>query len=136
MHILVIEDERKVACALKVGLGKRVILRLRWLTTGKTDFLKLNKPNFDLLILDVMPPGRDGFEILQTLRQQGPELPVPVLTAKDAIEDRVEGLDLWAIKLHGGRIDVESRPGEGNCFTLIMPLHQKIKSQKLQTAKG
>ncbi len=95
MHILIIEDERKVAWALKEGLEKEQY-NVEVAYNGEDGFLKLNQQNFDLLILDVMLPGRDGFEILQILRQQGLELPVLVLTAKDAIEDRVEGLDLGA----------------------------------------
>jgi two-component system copper resistance phosphate regulon response regulator CusR len=51
---------------------------------------------FDLIVLDVMLPGRDGIEVLETLRKQGTKTPVLLLTAKDAIEDRVLGLDAGA----------------------------------------
>lgn len=95
MHILVVEDERKVAQALKEGLEKeRYSVELAF--NGEDGFFKLNQQQFDLLILDVMLPGRDGFEILQTMRQKGMDIPVLILTAKDAVEDRVEGLDLGA----------------------------------------
>ncbi len=95
MHILVVEDERKVAQALKEGL-KKERYRVEVAFNGEDGFFKLNQQNFDLLILDVMLPGRDGFEILQIMRKKGMEIPVLILTAKDAIEDRVEGLDLGA----------------------------------------
>lgn len=95
MHILVVEDERKVAQALKEGLEKEEY-NVEMVFNGEDGFFKLNQQNFDLLILDVMLPGRDGFEILQTMRQKGMKIPVLILTAKDAVEDRVEGLDLGA----------------------------------------
>lgn len=95
MYILIVEDERKVARALKEGLEKEQY-NVEIVFNGEEGFFKLNQQNFDLLILDVMLPGRDGFEILQTIRQKGMKIPVLILTAKDAVEDRVEGLDLGA----------------------------------------
>lgn len=95
MRILVVEDERKVARALKEGLEKEQY-HVEAVFNGEDGFFKLNQQNFDLMILDVMLPGRDGFEILHTMRQKGIKIPVLILTAKDAVEDRVEGLDLGA----------------------------------------
>jgi len=95
MRILVVEDERKVAQALKKGLETEhyeVTLAL----TGEEGFYLINAETFDLVILDVMLPGRDGLEILTTLRKRGVETPVLILTAKDAVEDRVLGLDSGA----------------------------------------
>ena len=93
--ILVVEDEPKVAGALKEGLeaeGYEIVLA----QTGEDGFFHASSSAFDLIILDIMLPGRDGIEILQTLRRQGLKLPVLLLTAKDAIEDRVLGLDAGA----------------------------------------
>lgn len=93
--ILVVEDEPKVAGALKEGLeteGYEIVLA----HTGEEGFFHASSNAFDLIILDIMLPGRDGVEILQTLRRQGMKLPVLLLTAKDAIEDRVLGLDAGA----------------------------------------
>lgn len=93
--ILVIEDEPKVAGALKEGLeteGYEIVLA----QTGEEGFFQASSNAFDLIILDVMLPGRDGVEILQTLRRKGMKSPVLLLTAKDAIEDRVLGLDAGA----------------------------------------
>lgn len=95
MRILVIEDEPKVALALKQGLeGEHYDVVVA--TTGEDGFFRLNSEIFDLLLLDLMLPGRDGLEILTTARKQGLDLPVLILTAKDAVEDRVMGLDAGA----------------------------------------
>jgi two-component system copper resistance phosphate regulon response regulator CusR len=59
-------------------------------------FFLVNAEEFDLILLDLMLPGRDGLQVLSTLRKRGLETPVLILTARDAIEDRVEGLDKGA----------------------------------------
>ena len=64
--------------------------------TGEEGFYLVQAEPFDLVILDVMLPGRDGFEILGTLRRRGIRTPVLLLTSRDAIEDRVRGLDAGA----------------------------------------
>jgi len=95
MRILVIEDEQKVARALKEGLeheGYEVDLA----ATGEDGFFLLHSQSYDLLLLDLMLPGRNGLEILKTLRREGMTLPVLILTARDAVQDRVIGLDSGA----------------------------------------
>jgi two-component system copper resistance phosphate regulon response regulator CusR len=95
VKVLVVEDEPKVAGALKEGLeseGYDVTLA----HTGEEGFFHVSTHAFDLIILDIMLPGRDGIEVLRALRQQGLKLPVLLLTAKDAVEDRVLGLDAGA----------------------------------------
>jgi len=64
--------------------------------TGEEGFYLAHAQPFDMVILDVMLPGHDGFEILSTLRQRGINTPVLLLTSKDALEDRVRGLDSGA----------------------------------------
>ncbi len=64
--------------------------------TGEEGFFRLNSEQFDLVILDVMLPGRTGIEIVATARKKGLRTPVLLLTARDAIEDRVRGLDAGA----------------------------------------
>jgi DNA-binding response OmpR family regulator len=94
-RVLVVEDEQKVARALKEGLegdGYDVVAE----HTGESAFFRLNTERFDVILLDVMLPGRDGLQVLATLRSQGVETPVLVLTARDALEDRVAGLDSGA----------------------------------------
>ena len=95
VQILVVEDEPKVANALREGLeteGYEVTVA----DTGEDGFFRANTDSFDLIILDVMLPGRTGIEVLSTLRRQGDKTPVLLLTAKDAVEDRVLGLDTGA----------------------------------------
>jgi two-component system copper resistance phosphate regulon response regulator CusR len=95
VNILVIEDEKKVALALQKGLesehyGVQVAL------TGEEGFFLLCSQAFDLIILDLMLPGRDGMEILQALRRTQAQTPVLILTARDTVEDKIMGLDLGA----------------------------------------
>jgi len=91
----VVEDEAKVAGALNEGLaseGYEVVVA----TTGEDAFFLASEQTFDLIVLDVMLPGRDGFEVLTALRKRALQVPVLILTARDAIEDRVVGLDRGA----------------------------------------
>lgn len=64
--------------------------------TGEEGFYLMNALSFDLAVLDVMLPGHDGFEILSTIRRRGIKTPVLLLTSRDAVEDRVRGLDIGA----------------------------------------
>jgi DNA-binding response OmpR family regulator len=95
VKILVIEDEPKTAQALRKGLSGEGY-EAAVAKTGEEGFFLLNAESFDLVILDWMLPGRDGIEILKTLRAQGAKTPVLLLTARDAVEDRVLGLDAGA----------------------------------------
>jgi two-component system, OmpR family, copper resistance phosphate regulon response regulator CusR len=95
VRVLVVEDEQKVASALKEGLegeGYDVVVE----HTGEGAFFRLNTESFDVILLDIMLPGRDGLQVLTTVRGRGVETPVLVLTARDALEDRVTGLDAGA----------------------------------------
>jgi DNA-binding response OmpR family regulator len=95
LRILVIEDEAKVAKALGGGLASEHY-EVRVAATGEEGFFLLNNESFDLVLLDLMLPRRDGLEVLTALRKRGVETPVLILTAKDTIEDRVQGLDCGA----------------------------------------
>ena len=95
MRILVIEDEQKLAKALRQGLeAEQYNVCVAY--TGEEGFYQLHTELFDLVILDVMLPGRSGLEILKTLRERGIHTPVLILTARDTTEDRVRGLDTGA----------------------------------------
>lgn len=95
MRILVVEDEQKVANALREGLeGERFEVIVA--PTGEDAFFRVNTEKFDLILLDLMLPGRDGLQILTTVRKRGLETPVLLLTARDSIEDRVTGLNSGA----------------------------------------
>lgn len=95
VKILIIEDDAKTAQALRRGLVaegyETAVAR-----TGEEGFLQVNAEAFDLVVLDWMLPGRDGMEILKALRSRSTKPPVLLLTARDAVEDRVAGLDSGA----------------------------------------
>jgi len=95
LRILVVEDEAKVARALQEGL-ERQQYEVVVAGTGEEGFYLVSAEEFDLVILDLMLPGRDGLQVLATLRKRGLVTPVLILTARDAIEDRVHGLDKGA----------------------------------------
>ncbi len=96
MRILVVEDERKVASFIRQGLeeeGHTVDVA----TDGVEALeLALGGPPPDLVVLDVMLPRRDGLSVLRTLRERHVDTPVLLLTARDAVPDKVTGLDLGA----------------------------------------
>ena len=95
MRILVVEDEHKVAMALKEGLeGEHYEVAIA--ETGEDAFFRVTTEQFDMILLDVMLPGRDGLEILRTIRKRGVQARVVLLTARDALEDRVQGLNSGA----------------------------------------
>ena len=95
MRILVVEDEQKVAHALKEGLeGERYDVTLA--STGEEAFFQVNTAKFDMILLDWMLPGRDGIQVLTTIRKRGLETPVLLLTARDGLQDRVHGLNSGA----------------------------------------
>jgi two-component system copper resistance phosphate regulon response regulator CusR len=95
MRLLIIEDDEKTADALAAGLGQAgfftAIAR-----TGEEGFFLVSAEAFDLVVLDWMLPGRSGIEILKTLRARGAKTPVILLTARDAVDDRVLGLESGA----------------------------------------
>ena len=94
-RILVVEDEQKVANALREGLvGEGYDVAVEH--TGEGALFRLHTETFGVILLDLMLPGRDGLQILRTLRQRGDKTPVLVLTARDTLEDRVTGLDSGA----------------------------------------
>jgi two-component system, OmpR family, copper resistance phosphate regulon response regulator CusR len=95
MKILVVEDEAKTAEALRSGLeaeGYDVQLACN----GNEASAVLHSGDFHLIILDWMMPGRDGIELLGEFRRRGKTAPVLLLTARDAVEDRIAGLDSGA----------------------------------------
>jgi DNA-binding response OmpR family regulator len=95
VRILLVEDELKVASALREGL-KAESYETVVAHNGEEAFFLATTESFDLLLLDLMLPGRGGLEILAALRQRGFQMPVLVITAKDSVGDRVLGLDSGA----------------------------------------
>ena len=95
MRILVVEDEKKVAGFIKKGLEEETYAVDVAYDGG--DGLHLGvEGQYDLIILDIMLPKMDGLEVLLQLRSQGKDVPIILLTAKDAVDDRVAGLNKGA----------------------------------------
>src|SRR5262245_53642353 len=95
MRILIVEDELKVATALQEGLeGEGFDATVA--NSGEDAFFRLSTENFDVILLDLMLPGRDGLQILKAFRGRGVQTPVLVITARDTLDDRLMGLDSGA----------------------------------------
>jgi two-component system, OmpR family, response regulator len=95
MRILVVEDDSLLAAGLVRAL-MRAAHGVDQATTGIEADLTLRKSNYDLVVLDIGLPGLDGFEVLRRLRKRDSTVSVLMLTARDAVEDRVKGLDMGA----------------------------------------
>ena len=95
MQVLVVEDERRMAGLLRQGLeeeGHSVVLA----ANGREGLAMAQSHPFDAIVLDVMLPEMDGFSVARRLREQRNQTPILMLTARDAMQDMVEGLDLGA----------------------------------------
>jgi len=95
MRILVVEDEKKVAGFLAQGLeAEHYAVEIA--RDGEEALGRVASSEFDLVILDIMLPKRDGLAVLREIRARGLDVPVLLLTARDAVSDKVSGLDLGA----------------------------------------
>ena len=95
MRILIVEDEEKMAKALRTGL-EADDFSVNVAHTGEDGFFLASTETYDLVILDLMLPNRDGMEVLAALRQKNVSVPVLILTSRDTVGDRVKGLDAGA----------------------------------------
>ena len=95
MRILIVEDEKKVAAFIKKGLEEETYA-VDIATDGEEGFHLGEQNQYDLIILDLMLPKINGLDILSGLRSQNIETPILLLTAKDSVEDKVEGLNQGA----------------------------------------
>lgn len=94
-RVLIVEDQKRLQGSLRRGLeeeGYEVLLA----STGEDGFYQATTQTFDAVVLDLMLPGRDGLQVLRDLRGHGFAKPVLILTSRDAVEDRVTGLDAGA----------------------------------------
>ncbi len=94
-RVLVVEDEVKLLDSLRRGLSQEDY-DVTTAANGEEGYRLATADSFDAIVLDLMLPGRDGMQILADLRARDITVPVLVLTARDAIEDRVKGLDCGA----------------------------------------
>jgi len=95
LKILVVEDDPLIAKGLETALG-RSAHQVRWVADGLEAGRVLRSQDFDLVILDLGLPKRSGLEVLEDLRRSGSLVRVLILSARDATQDRVQGLDMGA----------------------------------------
>lgn len=95
MKILIVEDEIKTGEYLRQGL-REAGFNADLVHNGVDGLHLAQEGDYDLVILDVMLPGMDGWQVLTNLRRRGLEMPVLFLTAKDQVQDRIKGLELGA----------------------------------------
>jgi two-component system, OmpR family, response regulator len=95
MRALVVEDELKMAALIRRGLAEEGYAA-DVARTGEDAIWMAQATPYDAIVLDLMLPGRNGFEVCKTLRENGVWSPILMLTARDGVEDRVEGLDSGA----------------------------------------
>lgn len=94
MRILLVEDDRNLGWATADGL--RAAFAVDWVTSAEQAEAALAAGSYDLIVLDVVLPGRSGVDLLRGLRGEGSQMPVILLTARDAVEHRVAGLNAGA----------------------------------------
>ncbi|QDE39039.1 response regulator [Luteibacter pinisoli] len=95
MNIIVVEDDERLGAAIKRAL-EQLTHAVMWLRTGNEALEALRQENVDLVLLDLGLPNKDGVQVLREARRAGILTPVLVMTARDSIESRVEGLDAGA----------------------------------------
>lgn len=95
MRILLVEDDRLIGHGIKAGLTK-LGFNVDWFSDGKTGLQAIDAAPYDAVVLDLSLPGIDGMDILRQWRKSGHDEPVLILTARDALEQRVEGLQQGA----------------------------------------
>lgn len=95
IRLLLVEDDPTIASAVSDGLAADGY-EVRVAANGVDALIALESERFDLAAVDVMLPGMDGFEVCRRIRERGSRIPILMLTARDAVEDRVRGLDAGA----------------------------------------
>src|SRR5258707_15139743 len=104
MRVLIVEDDPMIGEAVQVAL-KNASYAADWVKDGPTALDVLNNQNYDLVLLDLGLPGKDGLDVLTRIRARGDSVPVLIITARDGLDDRVRGLD-------GGDDDYVLKPFE------------------------
>ncbi|MCD6115707.1 response regulator transcription factor [bacterium] len=94
-RILLVEDEESLAKGLEYNLTEEGY-DVTWAADGKLALDKINNEKFDLIILDIMLPYINGFEVAQHVREKDPRIPILMLTARAQVEDRIHGLEAGA----------------------------------------
>lgn len=95
VNVLFVEDEAKIANFVRAGLKEQGFV-VDYCDNGDEGYLRALDNEYDAIVLDIMVPGKDGLSILKLLRRQGRNAPVILLTARNELDDRLEGLNLGA----------------------------------------
>ncbi len=95
MHVLYVEDEFKIASFVQAGLKEQGFV-VDYCDNGNDAYHQATDQDYDVIVLDIMVPGKDGLSILKHLRRSGRDTPVILLTARNELDDRLEGLNLGA----------------------------------------
>ena len=95
MHVLFVEDEAKIANFVRAGLKEQGFV-VDYCDNGDDGYTRALNNEYDVIVLDIMVPGKDGLSILKNLRRKGQNVPIILLTARNELDDRIEGLNLGA----------------------------------------
>ncbi len=145
MKVLIVEDDRKILSFIKKAL-KEQGFSVETCENGDEGYDKASQQAYDVLILDIMLPGRDGLSILRELRQKKITVPVIILTARSAIQERVEGLNLGAddylnkpfyLEELLARIHAVTRRASGDQLSLLQtgPLMMNLITREVRVGK-
>ena len=146
MRLLLVEDDTMIGESVRLGLRQDGFV-VDWVRDGKAAELALSNEDYALLLLDLGLPKKGGLDVLKTLRKNANSIPILVLTARDAIADRVQGLDAGAddylvkpfdldelaariralLRRHSGRSETELRCGD---LILNPATHQVFQGAK------
>ncbi|MBS3940149.1 MAG: response regulator transcription factor [Actinobacteria bacterium] len=124
MNILIVEDEPRIAAFLERGL-KAEGFGVEVAPDGETGYALACSDDVDLVVLDLMLPGMPGEQVLTNLRRRRPDVPVIILTARDAVEDRVAGLN-------NGADDYVTKPF--SFVELLARIHARLRARDQVTA--
>ena len=129
MKILLVEDDRLIGQAVVRGLTRHGYT-VQWLLDGLEADLKLRSESFDMVILDLGLPGMDGMEVLRRLRLRDHDTPAILLTARDQVADRIDGLD-------SGADDYVSKPFDlGELHSRIQAVRRRIEAKPERESLG
>ena len=95
MRLLLVEDDKELGGGIRKGL-MRDGDHVDWLTDGEQALIAIRREDFELIILDLQLPGKDGISVLKSMRREGINTPVLIMTARDTVDERVLGLDSGA----------------------------------------
>jgi two-component system OmpR family response regulator len=104
MRVLIVEDDPMIGEAVQVAL-KNASYAADWVNDGQSALDAISSQNYDLILLDLGLPGRDGLDVLTRIRAKGNSVPLLIMTARDGLDDRLRGLD-------GGADDYVLKPFE------------------------